>query len=151
MEAAGVSGATYGGEGPSVGPEAMVGDGVYAGGGSFDGTVKAFMPGRSSSGLVSLVSPESRRPMPRGNVNLPGRLVAGLGLSSGDRSLCGLGTFRLNCSVASSSGVLTEPETVLERGSSADSRDEVDRALFLRRKLDLRFPNILLRIEESEF
>jgi len=30
-----------------VWPDAAVGDGVYAGGGSFDGTVKAFMPGRS--------------------------------------------------------------------------------------------------------
>jgi hypothetical protein len=30
-----------------VGPEALVGEGVYAGGGSLDGTVKAFMPGRS--------------------------------------------------------------------------------------------------------
>ena len=48
--------AAYAGEGfaagsegvaPRVGPDAEVGDGVYAGGGSFDGTVKAFMPGRS--------------------------------------------------------------------------------------------------------
>jgi hypothetical protein len=53
--------------------------------------------------------------------------------------------------VAGSSGVLSEPETGLEGGSSADSREEVDRALFLRRKLDLRFPNMLLRVEESEF
>lgn len=30
-----------------MGPESAVGDGVYAGGGSFDGTVNAFMPGRS--------------------------------------------------------------------------------------------------------
>jgi hypothetical protein len=30
-----------------VGPDAAVGEGVYAGGGSFDGTVKAFIPGRS--------------------------------------------------------------------------------------------------------
>lgn len=30
-----------------VGPDAEVGDGVYAGGGSFDGTVNAFIPGRS--------------------------------------------------------------------------------------------------------
>ncbi len=30
-----------------LGPDPAVGDGVYAGGGSFDGTVKAFMPGRS--------------------------------------------------------------------------------------------------------
>lgn len=30
-----------------IGPDADVGDGVYAGGGSLDGTVKAFMPGRS--------------------------------------------------------------------------------------------------------
>lgn len=30
-----------------VGPDAAVGDGVYAGGGSFEGTVKAFIPGRS--------------------------------------------------------------------------------------------------------
>lgn len=30
-----------------IGPEAAVGEGVYAGGGSFDGTVKAFIPGRS--------------------------------------------------------------------------------------------------------
>ena len=29
------------------GPDAAVGDGVYAGGGSLDGTVKAFIPGRS--------------------------------------------------------------------------------------------------------
>ena len=29
------------------GPDAAVGDGVYAGGGSLEGTVKAFMPGRS--------------------------------------------------------------------------------------------------------
>jgi hypothetical protein len=41
------TGTEYGGEGPKVGPEAVVGDGVYAGGGSFEGTVKAFMPGRS--------------------------------------------------------------------------------------------------------
>ena len=33
--------------GVSVEPVAAVGDGVYAGGGSFEGTVKAFMPGRS--------------------------------------------------------------------------------------------------------
>lgn len=31
----------------SVGPEAAFGDGVYAGGGSFEGTVNAFIPGRS--------------------------------------------------------------------------------------------------------
>lgn len=42
-----------------IGPVAAVGDGVYAGGGSLDGTVKAFIPGRS------------------------GRLVAGDGLESG--------------------------------------------------------------------
>jgi hypothetical protein len=30
-----------------VGPDAAVGEGVYAGGGSLDGTVKAFIPGRS--------------------------------------------------------------------------------------------------------
>lgn len=42
-----------------VGPEAVVGEAVYAGGGSFDGTVKAFIPGRS------------------------GRLVAGEGFASG--------------------------------------------------------------------
>jgi hypothetical protein len=30
-----------------VGPDAAVGDRVYAGGGSFEGTVKAFIPGRS--------------------------------------------------------------------------------------------------------
>lgn len=42
-----------------VGPDAPVGDGVYAGGGSFEGTVKAFIPGRS------------------------GRLVAGDGLAKG--------------------------------------------------------------------
>lgn len=30
-----------------VGPDAEVGDGVYAGGGSLDGTVNAFIPGRS--------------------------------------------------------------------------------------------------------
>jgi hypothetical protein len=30
-----------------VGPDAVAGDGVYAGGGSFEGTVNAFMPGRS--------------------------------------------------------------------------------------------------------
>lgn len=34
------------GAAPRVGPDAEVGDGVYAGGGSFEGTVKAFMPGR---------------------------------------------------------------------------------------------------------
>ena len=33
-----------------------MGDGVYAGGGSLDGTVKAFMPGRSVRLSVSLVS-----------------------------------------------------------------------------------------------
>ena len=30
-----------------TGPVAAVGEGVYAGGGSFEGTVKAFIPGRS--------------------------------------------------------------------------------------------------------
>ena len=35
------------GRAPSVGPEAAFGEGVYAGGGSFEGTVNAFMPGRS--------------------------------------------------------------------------------------------------------
>lgn len=47
--------ATWGGAGAansgiwfsSVGPDCTVGEGVYAGGGSFEGTVKAFMPGRS--------------------------------------------------------------------------------------------------------
>lgn len=43
----------------SVGPVAVVGFSLYAGGGSFEGTVKAFMPGRS------------------------GRLVAGLGFAIG--------------------------------------------------------------------
>jgi hypothetical protein len=33
--------------GGSVGPDAAVGEAVYAGGGSLEGTVKAFMPGRS--------------------------------------------------------------------------------------------------------
>ena len=33
--------------GGSVGPDAAVGEAVYAGGGSFEGTVNAFMPGRS--------------------------------------------------------------------------------------------------------
>jgi hypothetical protein len=51
-----------------MGPEAAVGDGVYAGGGSFEGTVKAFMPGRS------------------------GRLVAGDGFLSG--LVLGLGLLR---------------------------------------------------------
>ena len=59
-----------------VGPDANVGDAVYAGGGSFEGTVKAFMPGRSGrrvagEGLVrgqglllvaSLVRNEAPRP-----------------------------------------------------------------------------------------
>jgi hypothetical protein len=31
----------------TVGPDAVVGEAVYAGGGSFDGTVKAFMPALS--------------------------------------------------------------------------------------------------------
>lgn len=31
----------------SVGPDCTVGEGVYAGGGSFEGTVNAFIPGRS--------------------------------------------------------------------------------------------------------
>jgi hypothetical protein len=31
----------------NIGPVAAVGDGEYAGGGAFEGTVKAFMPGRS--------------------------------------------------------------------------------------------------------
>jgi hypothetical protein len=44
-----------------VGPVAVVGEGVYAGGGSFEGTVKAFIPGRS------------------------GRLVAGDGFEKGFR------------------------------------------------------------------
>ena len=33
--------------GVNIGPVAAVGDGEYAGGGAFEGTVKAFMPGRS--------------------------------------------------------------------------------------------------------
>jgi len=49
----------YAGAAESVGPDAAVGVGSYAGGGSFDGTVKAFMPG------------------------LSGRLVGGLGFVRG--------------------------------------------------------------------
>ena len=54
-DAAGVAG-VYDGEGGAassdgcadrVGPEAAFGEGVYAGGGSFEGTVNAFIPGRS--------------------------------------------------------------------------------------------------------
>lgn len=43
-----VGGATY------VGPEDVVGEAVYAGGGSLEGTVKAFIPGLSGR----LVGPE---------------------------------------------------------------------------------------------
>ncbi len=48
-----VAGAAASGTGSSeiwvarVGPDAVVGEGVHAGGGSLDGTVKAFIPGRS--------------------------------------------------------------------------------------------------------
>lgn len=61
----------------SVGPDWTVGDGVYAGGGSFEGTVKAFMPG------------------------LSGRLVAGEGLASG------LGLLRLEASSLSAKGFMS--------------------------------------------
>jgi hypothetical protein len=50
----------------SIGPNAIVGDSVYVGGGSFEGTVKEFTPGRS------------------------GRLVAGEGFARG----LGLGLLR---------------------------------------------------------
>jgi hypothetical protein len=55
----GVSSSDGAAAGARVGPDAAVGDAVYAGGGSFEGTVNAFIPGRS------------------------GRLVAGDGLVSG--------------------------------------------------------------------
>lgn len=55
LEGAGEVAGEYEGEGgaassdgaPRVGPDAAVGEGVYAGGGSLEGTVNAFMPGRS--------------------------------------------------------------------------------------------------------
>lgn len=62
-----------------VGPDWTVGEGVYAGGGSFEGTVKAFMPGRS------------------------GRLVAGEGL------VRGLGLLRLTASSLSANGLPISP------------------------------------------
>ncbi len=44
----------YAGAGLRVGPDVAVGEGVYAGGGSLEGTVNAFMPGRSEGTGVSL-------------------------------------------------------------------------------------------------
>jgi len=54
--------------------------------------------------------------------------------------------FRLREAAESSTGVLNEEETGLGV-SSADSRDEVECALFLRLKLDLNESNILLRCD----
>ena len=56
------------GGGMNVGPEEAVGEAVYAGGGSLEGTVKAFMPGLSGR----LVGPEG-----------PEGLLSGLGLLRG--------------------------------------------------------------------
>lgn len=78
--------------------------------------------------------------------NLPGRLVAGLGFVRGDLSLSGCTEFRLRAAVGSSTGVLNEEETGLGI-SSVDSRDDVERALFLRLKLDLNESNILFRFD----
>lgn len=75
-----------------------------------------------------------------------GRLVAGLGFVKGDLSLSGCWAFRPKEAAESSTGVLKEEETGLGV-SSADSRDEVERALFLRLKLDLSESNILLRCD----
>ena len=91
------------------GPVGLTGDGEYAGGGSFDGTVKAFMPG------------------------LSGRRVAGEGFDSGfglgDRDLLPTGF----AGAASSAGAGRNglPELCV----STALADSVDLALFLRPSL----------------
>lgn len=74
-----------------------------------------------------------------------GRLVAGLGFVKGDLSLsCGAG-LKLRGVAESSTGVLKEETGLVV--SSVDSRDDVERALFLRLKLDLIESNILFRFD----
>lgn len=72
--------------------------------------------------------------------------MAGLGFVKGDLSLSGCVAFRLREAADSSTGVLNDDETGLGV-SSADSRDEVECALFLRLKLDLKESNILFRFD----
>ena len=79
-----------------VGPDAAVGEAVYAGGGSFEGTVKAFMPG------------------------LSGRLVGTIGLAM-KKGLCPvlrwlafLGAIGLAARGESAVGELVDPEEDME-------------------------------------
>lgn len=96
-----------------------MGDGVYAGGGSFDGTVNAFMPGRSERRLVDLRTQALAE-------NLPGRLVAGDGL------VRGLGLLR---PILLSDDVLTLRLPGLEGSGVMDLVVETEELLFLRPSL----------------
>lgn len=78
--------------GASVGPEAAVGEGVYAGGGSFDGTVKAFIPARSGR----LVAGDG---LVRGLGLLPGISPVFMDRSTGPRKL-GVAACSGSCDVA---------------------------------------------------
>lgn len=80
------------------------------------------------------------------NGSLLGRLVVGLGFVKGDLSLSGFTTPRLKAAAESSTGVVSEEDTGLGV-SSADSRSDVERALFLRLKPDLNELNILFRCD----